>query len=171
MNTQILLLLTPIFISLILIFKIFSGKVIFETDSEYGTQILNIEKSGFYSLWVCGKILTKFTLQRHNAQIINENDNRFFEMYSFFRANTNNGTNGRIQLSSYYLEKGIYKFRIGNESDSRLTILDKTARKILNSKETDNFEYKIIQTLPEIILPICLLGILMPISEIVKILT
>ncbi|SEG30335.1 hypothetical protein [Flavobacterium urumqiense] len=171
MNTELALWFLPIIISLILLFKIFSGKVIFETNSEYGTHILNIEKSGFYSLWVSDKILTKFTLERHNAQIINEDDNRFFEMFSFFRANTNNGSNGRMQLSSYYLEKGAYKFRIGNESDSRLIIFDKATRKILYSKETDNFEYKIMKTLPEIIFPLCLIGILMPISEIVKILT
>jgi hypothetical protein len=110
-------------------------------------------------------------LDRHNAQIINDDNNRFFEMFSFFRANTNDGSNGRIQLSSYYLEKGTYKFRIGNESDIRFTILDKAARKISFSKETDDFEYKIMKTLPEFIFPLCLIGILVPISEIVKILT
>jgi hypothetical protein len=171
MYLQLSLLSLIILISLISLIKIFSGKVIFKTNAEYATQDLIIQKSGFYSLWVFGKILTKPNLQKFNGQIINENENRLYEMPSFFRPNSNNGSSGSVQLESYYLEKGTYKFRIGNESQSSFTYLDKTIRKILPGEESDDFGYKIKKTFPEFLFPLCLIGIIMPAMEIVKMLT
>jgi hypothetical protein len=171
MYLQLTLLSLTVLISLILLIKLFSGKVILEINAEYATHNLKIEKSGFYSLWIFGKLFTKPTLERFNAKIIDENQDKVFEIPSFFRPNSNNGSSGTIQLKYFYLKKGNYKFEIEDNSENSLNILDKTIGEISFSKKSDDFGYKIKKTLPEFLFPIFLIGILIPIMKIVKILT
>ena len=170
MYLEITLLSLIIVVCFVFLIKIFVGKTILKTNAEYGTQDLLIEKSGFYSLWVNGEIFSKPTLEKFNAMIINENEKRFFDMPSFFRANTNNGSSGSILLECYYLEKGTYKFKIGNGSQSHLTNLDKIAREFIPGKLSYDFGYTVKRTLPELIFPLCLIGIIFSIMQILEIL-
>jgi len=171
MYLHLTLLSLLILLSFISLVKIFSGKIIFKTNAEYASHNLIIEKSGFYSLWINGKLFSKPALEKYNAQIINENENFLFDMPSFFRPATNNGSTGNILIECYYLEKGTYIFKIGNGIQNSLTYSDKIIRKFISSKELDDFEYQIKKTYPELLFPICAVVIIFSILEMVEILS
>jgi hypothetical protein len=140
---KITLLSIIVLISILTFIKLFIGRVIFETKAEYSIHNLIIERTGFYSLWISGKILRKPKLEIFNAKITDVNLNKVFEIPSVFRPNSNNGSNGSRLLKYYYLKKGTYQFEIENEREKSLNFLDNTIGKILSSRETTEFEYKI----------------------------
>ena len=127
-----------------------------------------ITKSGFYSIWINGKMFSAVALNIRNAIISDLNDNKLKSIKSYFRLQVTGFKQGRTLLKYYYLKKGTYTFKVVKEQEDALGIFSKRLlRKDLYNLTTD-FNYELRQTLPEFLFPLIIIGIILPIVTLLE---
>ncbi|OWP79357.1 hypothetical protein [Flavobacterium oreochromis] len=90
-----------------MLIKLFSGKVILETKTEYTNHTLIIEKTGYYSLWVFGEFFTNPNLEKFNTKITDEKFKKILEIPALFRPTVTDVETGSLQLKYFYFKKVI----------------------------------------------------------------
>lgn len=154
--------------SLAALFKVFSGELIIEKDSDLNSMTFEISKSGFFSIWIKGEMFSAAALDIRNAKISDHDDNDIKPIKSFFRAQVNGFKKGRTLLKYYYLKKGMYSFRVVKEQEDSLGTISRLLMKNSLANRSTIFSYELRQTFPEFILPILILGIVLPIFKVLE---
>ncbi len=163
----ILFCLLSITISVIALVKIFTGKIIHQSNSEIGSQSFVIDQKGYYSIWVSGRIFTVPALNERNVIVVDKSDQKKNAIKSYFNARVNGFGKGRSLLKYYYLDDETYQLKISNEEEDSLGFLTKLVFKNSLFPRTTNFTYELRKSYPEFLFPFILLGIVLPIVPLI----
>ena len=95
--------------SLYCILRIFIGKKVLEVNAELGTCPIEITESGFYSLWLKGKMFKKTGIDVRQTKITDKDGKKKSSIPAIFKPKANGISQATIVLRNYFLKKGFSK--------------------------------------------------------------
>jgi hypothetical protein len=158
-----------IFAGLFCLVKVFMGQKILQTSAELKSHELIIEKSGFYSLWVKGKLFKKIGIDIRTVRIFDSEGNKKRSLPSMFNPQSNGTSEGTLMLKYYYLKEGSYKFVVREGKELRLNLLENLVTSVLSKTKEPNHTYILKRTFPEFIVLLSLPIILFSVMQIITV--